>query len=251
MDPKPTDHGGITVSEIAIPEFCMGNSMARTLLPWFVGVSLGIHLGLGYLITENTPKSIALSVTESAPTIISIALNSENPKTTPAHKKRNSMHSPRTNGPSQSVFTPKQIELPAEQAKLATAEKPVLINHEPPQEITTPARPEAAIREQFQTREEIRSRIQDAIQLRITEHFHYPPLARRRGLEGTVRVKITISPDVGITHTEIAHSSGHRILDQAAIRALSAVKREKINELNHLTEPMDLVLGIRYQLSFG
>lgn len=47
----------------------------------------------------------------------------------------------------------------------------------------------------------------------------YPPLARRRGLEGRVELNFTVNPDGSISNIVIHTSSGHALLDQAAIAA--------------------------------
>lgn len=48
----------------------------------------------------------------------------------------------------------------------------------------------------------------------------YPALAKRMGLEGTVRLKVLISREGSALKIEIAQSSGHEILDKAAIEAV-------------------------------
>ena len=48
----------------------------------------------------------------------------------------------------------------------------------------------------------------------------YPALAKRMGLEGTVRLKVLISREGSALKIEIAQSSGHEILDKAATEAV-------------------------------
>ncbi len=50
----------------------------------------------------------------------------------------------------------------------------------------------------------------------------YPPLARQRGLEGTVKLKAHYNPDGTVTMVEILHSSGTKMLDESARKALMA-----------------------------
>nr|WP_282449410.1 energy transducer TonB [Roseibium sp. CAU 1639] len=45
----------------------------------------------------------------------------------------------------------------------------------------------------------------------------YPPQARRKSLEGTARVAFTISRDGSVSGIRLAGSSGHALLDQAAL----------------------------------
>ena len=49
---------------------------------------------------------------------------------------------------------------------------------------------------------------------------HYPEAARRQHLEGDVRLSVALRPDGSIQAIELLSSSGHRELDQAAIRSV-------------------------------
>ena len=55
---------------------------------------------------------------------------------------------------------------------------------------------------------------------------YYPLLARRRGIEGVVRVRIQVDSDGIVVNAVIAPngSSGHRLLDDAALRAARAMR---------------------------
>ena len=48
----------------------------------------------------------------------------------------------------------------------------------------------------------------------------YPREALRRGVGGTVRVQVTVSPDGSVERMEVAESSGDRTLDRAAMEAV-------------------------------
>ena len=48
----------------------------------------------------------------------------------------------------------------------------------------------------------------------------YPALARRMGWTGTVRCRLLVAPDGRVVDVRIDASSGHDVLDQAAVRAL-------------------------------
>jgi protein TonB len=50
----------------------------------------------------------------------------------------------------------------------------------------------------------------------------YPVQARRRGLEGRVLVRATVAATGECTGAELRRSSGHAILDEAALRAVRA-----------------------------
>lgn len=67
--------------------------------------------------------------------------------------------------------------------------------------------------------------VQRAAQRRLAEHLFYPPEAVARGLEGEVRLLLTLDPAGNVLDAEVASSSGHAILDQAAVKAAYAMRR--------------------------
>ncbi len=63
----------------------------------------------------------------------------------------------------------------------------------------------------------------DAAKRKLSQHVYYPPDAVARGLEGEVRLLLRVSDDGHISDVSIAASSGHAILDQAAVKAAYAM----------------------------
>lgn len=61
-----------------------------------------------------------------------------------------------------------------------------------------------------------------AAQKKLSQHLYYPPEAVARGIEGEVRLLIILTEDGGIDDVRLAASSGHPILDNAAIKAAYA-----------------------------
>lgn len=60
---------------------------------------------------------------------------------------------------------------------------------------------------------------------RIIEGLAYPPLARRRGLTGTVQVELEVQPTGAISQVTLVASSSHRVLDEAALDAVHGLGR--------------------------
>jgi protein TonB len=58
---------------------------------------------------------------------------------------------------------------------------------------------------------------------KLAKHVFYPAEAVAAGIEGEVRLLLTLDVDGAVTDVRIAGSSGHAILDQAAIRAAYAM----------------------------
>lgn len=60
-------------------------------------------------------------------------------------------------------------------------------------------------------------------QAALSEHLLYPPEAVRRELEGDVILLLLLDRDGRIQSIELARSSGHALLDQAAISAATRI----------------------------
>lgn len=64
-----------------------------------------------------------------------------------------------------------------------------------------------------------------AAQKKLAKYLYYPPEAVARGIEGEVRLIITLTEDGSVADVNIAASSGYPILDNAAIKAAYATGR--------------------------
>jgi TonB family protein len=64
-----------------------------------------------------------------------------------------------------------------------------------------------------------------ALRRALARERHYPPTARRRGLEGTARVQFTIAADGGFSGIRVSRSAGAKTLDDAAERTVRRLAR--------------------------
>jgi periplasmic protein TonB len=64
-----------------------------------------------------------------------------------------------------------------------------------------------------------------ALRQRLHESLTYPPLARRRGLSGTVVVDVEVDASGKIGRVTLVASSSHAVLDDAALDAMRGVPR--------------------------
>jgi protein TonB len=60
------------------------------------------------------------------------------------------------------------------------------------------------------------------IRERVMQRLNYPPMARRQGWQGTVRVAFTVRADGSIVGLHVAAGSGHPLLDRQALRAVES-----------------------------
>lgn len=81
----------------------------------------------------------------------------------------------------------------------------------PPPQKTAPTQKPAAKREV------------QAAQRKLSQHLFYPPEAVARGIEGEVRLILKLSASGAVEEVDVAASSGHKILDNAAIKAAYAM----------------------------
>lgn len=57
----------------------------------------------------------------------------------------------------------------------------------------------------------------------VLEQIVYPPLARRRGIEGRVVLRLALNTDGNADSLTVSRSSGHSILDKAAVELVTRV----------------------------
>lgn len=62
-----------------------------------------------------------------------------------------------------------------------------------------------------------------AAQRKLSAYQFYPPEAAARGIEGEVRLLLTLDKSGNLIDIRVASSSGHPILDDAAVRATAAM----------------------------
>ena len=99
--------------------------------------------------------------------------------------------------------------------------KNTLDGEETPKTVKALTVPPAPEKPSAKTRANVKSEVQ-AAQKKISRNVFYPPEAIARGIEGEVRLIITLTDDGSIADVNVAASSGHPILDNAAIKAAYA-----------------------------
>lgn len=85
----------------------------------------------------------------------------------------------------------------------------------------------------------------------LARHFHYPLTARRKGLEGEVKISLRIEPGGELTHIRVQQSSGHAVLDEATVTTLNKVGRlpQAVPWLGGAY--FDMTLPVQYRLIGG
>lgn len=76
-------------------------------------------------------------------------------------------------------------------------------------------------------------------------------LARRRGWEGRVDVGLRIDAAGGLSRLRVVSTSGHGVLDKAAVNALLQIERIRTATEWLPERHFDMVLPVRYRLVDG
>lgn len=82
---------------------------------------------------------------------------------------------------------------------------------------------------------------------RMEELKRYPYLARRNGWEGQVLINAVIGTDGHLLHAEIQQSSGHKILDQDALKVIRAATPLSMGQ-SHSQQQTTFTIPLIYRL---
>jgi protein TonB len=81
----------------------------------------------------------------------------------------------------------------------------------------------------------------------IRDNLVYPPLARKRNIQGEVRISLLIGPDGALTGSTLVRGSGSSILDKAAIALVERLFPLDLGQ--RLGEPTSVIIRIVYSLT--
>jgi len=183
-----------------------------------LGLSLALHAALLVSLRDPLPE---IHFAERSPSL-SVAIEAiEIAEQSPARQERPARTS------RQPVRPKSEPEPVTRQPAVASAAQPI-----PPAETPSPTRP-VETAQAVETAEQSappaldRARIVQRLREDLRAHFTYPPLARRRNLEGRVTLGFGIDGSGTIRDVRVIGSSGHAILDLAAERTLRRLHRVK------------------------
>ena len=84
--------------------------------------------------------------------------------------------------------------------------------------------------------------------LRIAKAKKYPSQARKKGIEGEVRVRFTIDRYGAILAREIQQSSGNRVLDQAALSVFDQLEKLPTPPQHLSGDEFTLMIPLNYSI---
>lgn len=95
------------------------------------------------------------------------------------------------------------------------------------------------------------SRLEGQLRDALAPYFVYPMMARRNGWQGQVQLELRVEADGHLSHVRIAHSSGYRLLDHAALATLNRIKSVPKAAGWLDGRHFDIVLPVDYRLIGG
>jgi len=96
-----------------------------------------------------------------------------------------------------------------------------------------------------------RARILSQLRHDLMQYFYYPPLARRKGMQGTVLLGFGISGQGTVRNIRVVKSSGYAILDLAAQDAMQRLQRLSWYAASMHGKDIDLELPVIFRLTEG
>lgn len=213
-------------------------------LGWFVCLSLAVHavvLGVWLALPHNhfgVAGGSVMNVTIHA--ILARPDSSTKDQPPPMQPEKKALASPR----------PSPQKRQSGREEVTPPPPSVEPQHDTQQAVSTPSasktqtvRPENDGQHQEQQRQQVLGQIR----LALAKHFHYPMQARRLGWQGTVLLGFHLNSNGRIEAIRIRHSSGHTVLDRAAISALEKVKQIQ-GDQQRLILAQDLTLPVIYHI---
>ena len=83
----------------------------------------------------------------------------------------------------------------------------------------------------------------------LSKHLVYPPVARQRGWQGEVRLSVDVNHTGELKNVQIARSSGHRLLDMSAKKALNDVRQVAMASNWQGRAYANMMVPVKYQLN--
>lgn len=180
-----------------------------------------IHVALGYLLVTGLAINAVKNVVERVTTVNvedEPPPPKEEPPPPPPQDTPPVTSPPPPNAPPMPFEFPtsNQTETTQKETPPGPPERQASTNTEAPPGPPTPPRPPSKARG-------VKTKGERGWVQRITED--YPSRAAREELEGTVGVRVTVTPDGRATGCTVTKSSGHEILDTAACKAVERYSR--------------------------
>ena len=89
---------------------------------------------------------------------------------------------------------------------------------------------------------------EDIIDKKITQNLFYPEKAKRRGIEGEIKIKIEISKDGELISYQIISKKNNLILEEASIQTLQKIFPIEELKIKNAEEKFSIIITLIYEL---
>lgn len=143
--------------------------------------------------------------------------------------------------PPTSVVAPPKMQSP-QPAVIAVEQKPT----EPPPAFTAPT-PQPAVEPNEDSLGEVRAAYGRLLRDEFSKHTKYPAVAALKGWEGKVRIRLQVDKDGNVIGTpEVVEGSGHKMLDDDAVKTIMNISPLPIPPSQLLAKPVFVNTTIDY-----
>lgn len=91
--------------------------------------------------------------------------------------------------------------------------------------------------------------MEDIIDKKITQNLFYPEKAKRRGIEGEIKIKIEISKDGELISYQIISKKNNLILEEASIQTLQKIFPIEELKIKNAEENFSTIITLLYKLN--
>jgi protein TonB len=224
-------------------------------LAWFLTLSVAAHAGLLLVPATNLPEVgdsgqvLQLSMTEQAGGRSALADPAGRTEPPPAETVTGAHPPPARQAPAPArpaktaAAQPRQPRPPSMPATPATAPA------------TSPAEAEAAATAAVAgspqpSPHESEVHLRRSVLELVGERLDYPAIARHRGWQGTVTLRLLIEPDGRISRLNVDRTSGYAVLDRAAVKSLQLASVPQAGRWLH-GQALELLVPVEYRLVEG
>lgn len=210
-------------------------------LKWFLGLSAAAHLAV---LGVQAPRLIEFGHSGPVLRLEMVNIAGTPAVTMPPPRKKPPPSSPRA-APAATANVPPvhpvaSLPRPAVQPVASASTDKQASSAAPSPEIV------AAAPERTDTGQHLR----DTLLKLVTARLHYPPIARRRGWQGTVVLQLRIEPDGLVSRLSVDASSGYPVLDRAAMECLRLASIPQPERWLH-GRAVELLVPVEYRLVDG
>lgn len=189
---------------------------------------------------EATPEPTPPTPEAETETVTSVVTREPAPDEAPVQQQRQPEATPPpTSGPSGSLMA-RSMEMASIQAKLASQQQ---TQSRKPRVRRLTSAPSTLAHDDAIYLDNWRRRIESV------GNMNYPEEARRNNINGSLRLLVAILPDGSVGEIDVLQSSGHAVLDNAAIRIvqLSSPFQPFSNEMRRTTDRLEIIRTWKFE----